>query len=227
MRPTSKTADLNGDGRLDIVLNVVERSDSYASFVSGLGWLEQPSELNQPWLFHRIGNTLPDWVIGIHLADIDGDGDLDAVTGGYSGVNVLAGTYSGASRDFDSPEVDSASSVARLAWFETPASPSRSGNVTTSRVVCEDCMICSKASTWMETATWILLRREEIAESSMVPFGSNKSEVRKSVKVLRPRDCWKANTLVCHPRIGRICIPPTPPTLRQTSNSCPLQRGGC
>lgn len=122
----AETADLNADGRTDIVLNVVERSSSFTRLVAGLGWLEQPSDLGKPWVFHRIGNTLPDWVIGIHLADIDSDGDLDVVTGGYSGLNILAGTYSGASREFDEPGVDATSSVGRLAWFENPGDPTLS-----------------------------------------------------------------------------------------------------
>jgi hypothetical protein len=95
-----------------------EEPDARSWRHAGLGWLEQPSDPAEGWSFHRIGHTLPDWVIGIGMADIDGDGDLDAVTGGYSGLNVVRGGYSGASRDFDDPSVTPASSVARLAWFE-------------------------------------------------------------------------------------------------------------
>ncbi|MEM6817504.1 MAG: VCBS repeat-containing protein [Pseudomonadota bacterium] len=116
-------ADMNGDGRLDLILNVIEISKHYAGRTAGLGWLKQPAELSDPWLFYRIGNTLPDWVIGIHLTDIDGDGSLDVITGGYSGINVLAGTYSGASRDFDEPSVNATSSVGRIAWFQNPGNP--------------------------------------------------------------------------------------------------------
>ena len=42
------------------------------------------------------------------------------VTGGYSGINIIEGAYSGASRDFDDPSVTSASSVGRISWFENP-----------------------------------------------------------------------------------------------------------
>lgn len=117
-------ADLNGDQRVDLILNVTELSREYPERRAGLGWLEQPETLDGPWRYHRIGNTLPDWVIGIHLADIDGDGDLDVVTGGYSGINILAGSYSAASRDFDDPAVTASSSVGRIAWFENPGNPS-------------------------------------------------------------------------------------------------------
>ena len=116
-------ADLNGDGRVDLVLVVVETSKADPMLPSGFGWLEQPEDLSAPWRYHRIGHILPDWVTGIHLADIDGDGDLDAITGGYSGLNILAGSYSGASRDFDEPTVTAADSVGRIAWFENPGDP--------------------------------------------------------------------------------------------------------
>lgn len=118
-------ADLNGDGRPDIVVGINERVEGEPSGTySGLGWLEQPETLDLPWRYHRIGTTLPDLTIGIHLADIDGDGDLDAVTGGYSGLNVLSGTYSGASREYDDPSVTAASTVGRITWYENPGEAS-------------------------------------------------------------------------------------------------------
>lgn len=117
-------ADLNGDGRLDLAVNVIEmRGGSGETLGAGLGWLSQPESLDEPWVFHRIGNILPDWVTGIILTDLDGDGDLDAMVGGYSGLNILAGAYSGASREYDEPSVTASSSVARLAWFENPGDP--------------------------------------------------------------------------------------------------------
>jgi hypothetical protein len=117
--------DLDHDGRKDLIVNVVEDSGSgqrgYST--SGLGWLRQPETLDKEWTYFRIGNTLPDLVIGIATADIDGDGDMDVITGGYSGLNILAGGYSGASRDEDDPRVTSASTVGRIAWFENPGDP--------------------------------------------------------------------------------------------------------
>ena len=116
------TADINNDGRLDLLVNVLELADDPSFRHAGLGWLMQGDSLDAPWVLHRIGNTLPDWVIGIHVTDIDGDGDEDVVTGGYSGINIIDGAYSGASRDFDDPTVTAASSVGRIAWFENPDS---------------------------------------------------------------------------------------------------------
>ncbi|MFK7915104.1 MAG: FG-GAP repeat domain-containing protein [Pseudomonadales bacterium] len=115
-------ADLDADGRLDLIVSVLEfdSPESRQWQRAGLAWLKQPEDFKDPWTLHRIGTLLPDWVIGIGAADIDGDGDLDAVTGGYSGLNVLKGGYSGAARSHDDPAVTAADSVARLAWFENP-----------------------------------------------------------------------------------------------------------
>ncbi|MBB3032523.1 FG-GAP repeat domain-containing protein [Alteriqipengyuania lutimaris] len=114
--------DLSDDGRPDLVVGVFEQcGDPRApSGLPALGWLEQPTTLDSPWVYHRIGDILPDMVIAVELADFDGDGDLDAVTGGYSGLNILRGGYSGAPRDRDGPSVTAADSVGRIAWFENP-----------------------------------------------------------------------------------------------------------
>lgn len=120
--------DIDGDGRLDLAVSVYETPSPIegSPLMAALGWLKQPESLDGPWVYHRIGDILPDVVIGIELADFDGDGDLDAVTGGYSGLNILKGGYSGASRDYDEPEVTAASSVGRIAWFENTGDPTAS-----------------------------------------------------------------------------------------------------
>ncbi|MGB3625367.1 MAG: VCBS repeat-containing protein [Henriciella sp.] len=118
----STFADLNGDGRKDLVVSVSETvpGEPAGSVFGGLGWLKQPATLSEPWTYFRIGDTLPDVTVGIALTDIDGDGDLDAVTGGYSGLNIMTGSYSGASRDYDEPGVTASATVGRIAWFENP-----------------------------------------------------------------------------------------------------------
>src|SRR5690606_4342723 len=118
----SQFADLDPDGRTDLLAGFHETSGDGLSgplFIS-LGWLQQPEDLDDPWIFFRIGDILPDVVIGMALADIDGDGDLDAMTGGYSGLNIITGAYSGASRHEDDPRVTASSTVGRIAWFENP-----------------------------------------------------------------------------------------------------------
>ena len=117
--------DLDGDGRLDLVVGVIENcGDPRApNGLPALAWLRQPSSLDAPWTYNRIGDILPDMVIGIELADFDGDGDIDVVTGGYSGLNIVEGGYSEAEREFDSPTVTESSSVGRISWFQNPGRP--------------------------------------------------------------------------------------------------------
>ena len=91
--------DMNGDGRLDIV----------GSAQRDLAWFEQPQDVDDVWQIHVIGNNLPDSSTGIRLADIDGDGDMDLITGSYS--------RGPRDRDGD-PELTSA--MGRLSWFENP-----------------------------------------------------------------------------------------------------------
>ena len=115
-------ADMDADGRKDLAVAVYETPAAVEGtpLMANLGWLRQPENLDTPWTYYPIGNILPDVVIGIALADIDGDGDLDAITGGYSGLNILKGGYTGASRDHDEPGVTASSTVGRIAWFENP-----------------------------------------------------------------------------------------------------------
>jgi len=101
-------ADMNKDGRIDIISATTGR----VVFTDGLAWLEQPADLTQPWIAHRIGDFGPDWMIGIELADIDGDGDLDVISGGYSG----------GARDHDE-DLPLDTPMGRLGWFENPGEP--------------------------------------------------------------------------------------------------------
>jgi hypothetical protein len=91
-------ADLNGDARLDVVLQ---------EGMTRLVWLEQPADPAASWKLHSIGTIGPDEVVGFALADIDGDGDRD----------VMAGSYSRGPRDKDGG-VTLTDRLGRLAWFE-------------------------------------------------------------------------------------------------------------
>jgi hypothetical protein len=93
-------ADLSGDGRLDVVLD---------EGLANAAWLEQPADVEKPWTLHPIGTTFPDHLVGMALADVDGDLDLDLMTGGYSW----------GARDQDE-EPDAAGRLGRIAWFENP-----------------------------------------------------------------------------------------------------------
>ena len=92
--------DLNGDGRLDIVAN---------EFFQHLVWLEQPDNVGDNWRLHPIGTFAPDQLVGLVAADIDDDGDLD----------VMAGGYSRGPRDRDG-DVTVNDPLGRLAWFVNP-----------------------------------------------------------------------------------------------------------
>ena len=93
-------ADLSGDGRLDII----SRSNS-----NQLYWIEQPMRIDDAWNAYRIGDFIPDWMIGLETADIDGDGDTDIMAGGYS---------RGSRTGDDDVSVDDV--LGRIGWFENP-----------------------------------------------------------------------------------------------------------
>lgn len=95
-------ADIDGDGRLDIV-EATPRAGP-------LLWLRQPAEPTLAWEAFEIGTFSPDVMTSVRLADIDGDGDLDA----------FAGTYSLGPRDTDGPELGINHHLGRIGWFENP-----------------------------------------------------------------------------------------------------------
>lgn len=105
-------ADLNGDGRTDIVTAARFGEPGprpLAGSSIGLVWIEQPAAPDAPWIVHRIGDFGSDSVTGIALADIDGDGALD----------VMSGSYSLGPRDEDG-EVTANDALGRLGWFRNP-----------------------------------------------------------------------------------------------------------
>lgn len=94
-------ADLSGDGRLDVITFAAAGLLGQRLVV-----LEQPAAPDSAWRAREVGSTAPDNIVGIVAADIDGDGDTDVLTGGYSG----------GSRTSDTPAP--AAALGRLAWFE-------------------------------------------------------------------------------------------------------------
>ena len=95
-------SDLDGDGLVDIVTNGSQGSLLMLSRVEREG----------PWRLRVLGNTEPDMLVSIRLADIDGDADLD----------IFTGTYSLGPRDRDGSDIDRNSSIGRISWFENRGS---------------------------------------------------------------------------------------------------------
>ena len=95
-------ADLNADGRLDIVVN---------DTVWSIAWLEQPERFDAPWTAHRIGWALPDSPNALALVDVDGDGRLDLFSGGYSEDP----------RETETPDPGLLHRGGGIWWFEQPA----------------------------------------------------------------------------------------------------------
>ena len=92
--------DIDRDGKLDIVL--VEEKNY-------LIWLKQPTDWKSKWILSTIGETAPDLIAGLSSADINNDGHMDLMIGGYSRGE----------RNKDG-DVTRNHPLGRLAWFENP-----------------------------------------------------------------------------------------------------------
>lgn len=67
-------ADMNGDGRPDLVLMGDQRTK-----LNALCWYEIPADPTQPWKRHPVGPPVHGAITPSGVGDLDGDGDLDIV----------------------------------------------------------------------------------------------------------------------------------------------------
>ncbi|MCW8926298.1 MAG: FG-GAP-like repeat-containing protein [Xanthomonadales bacterium] len=94
-------ADLNHDGRLDIVST---------AWWNAIVVMYQPADKREKWQWSTLGSAGPDQMVSVRLADIDGDGDLD----------IFTGSYSRGPRDRDGPLVGVNDPLGRIAWWANP-----------------------------------------------------------------------------------------------------------
>jgi len=97
-------ADLNADGRLDII------GAGVGPVGNGLVWIEQPARKGDAWNARYIGTFAPDSITGLETADINGDGQMD----------VFVGSYSRGEREADDANAQLTDPLGRLGWFQNP-----------------------------------------------------------------------------------------------------------
>ncbi|WP_081942768.1 VCBS repeat-containing protein [Myxosarcina sp. GI1] len=77
--------DLNNDGRLDLVVSEESESEKPNAHVY---WFEQPEQLQFSWLRHLVATQYT--TNSMNAADLDGDGEVDIVTGEHRGDKQVA-----------------------------------------------------------------------------------------------------------------------------------------
>ena len=102
-------ADINDDGRLDIVSSV---------WPSSVYILYQPSDPNETWDIEKVGSIEPDMLVSVALADINGDGYQD----------IFSGSYSLGSRDKDDTN-NTNRSYGSVVWFENNIDSWKKNNI--------------------------------------------------------------------------------------------------
>ncbi|MGE0877797.1 MAG: FG-GAP repeat domain-containing protein [Acidimicrobiia bacterium] len=74
------SADLNHDGRMDIVVAQSEVGDYQVPVPGGLKWFEAPSDRTAAWTMHTIDAGFED-AHNIQIADVDANGSVDVIAG--------------------------------------------------------------------------------------------------------------------------------------------------
>jgi type IX secretion system substrate protein/VCBS repeat protein len=86
-----KLADIDNDGDMDIIFTSLEYGTSISPWVSCLSWIPNLGNGNfgTRTAINPIGNDIYDGSYGVNIADLDGDGDNDVITGHMWGNNGL------------------------------------------------------------------------------------------------------------------------------------------
>ena len=102
-------ADMNLDGRLDIISSV---------WPSSVYILYQPKYPYERWNIKKVGSIKPDRLVSVAVADIDNDGDQD----------IFSGSYSLGSRNKD--DIDSSNKAyGSVVWFQNNSKSWKKNNI--------------------------------------------------------------------------------------------------